>query len=211
MGMILEKNVNGDCRIGIWEITEDFYTLIAMLNLSAEEIDTLNSFKSYNRKVEWLSVRVLLNKMLGPTVKIYYNGNRKPHLTDASYQISISHSHKLTSVILSKNKRVGIDLEHMTQKISKLANKFLTHEEEMAIFGRGQRYRTYLYWCAKEALYKICDKQGINFRNHILIDPFELDCEGNIFGAVRNEQIDESFELYYFRYQDYSIVWCCKE
>ncbi len=210
MGMILEKVVD-DCRIGIWEINEDFYSLIAMLNLSNEEVETLNSFKSYDRKVEWLSVRALLNKMVGPSVKIYYNGNRKPYLTDATYHISISHSHKLTSVIISRKNRVGIDLEHMTQKISKLANKFLTFEEESFLTGRGQRYRTYLYWCAKEALYKICDKQGINFRNHILIEPFELDCEGIINGAVKNETIDEKFRLNYFRYRDYSVVWCCKE
>jgi len=210
MGMILEKVVD-DCRIGIWEINEDFYSLIAMLNLSDEEVETLNSFKSYDRKVEWLSVRALLNKMVGPSVKIYYNGNRKPYLTDATYNISISHSHKLTSVIISRKKRVGIDLEHMTQKISKLANKFLTFEEESFLTGWGQRYRTYLYWCAKEALYKICDKQGINFRNHILIEPFELDCEGIINGAVKTETIDEKFRLNYFRYQDYSIVWCCKD
>jgi 4'-phosphopantetheinyl transferase len=211
MGLILEKIVEDDCRIGVWEITEDFYTLISMLNLSHEEVETLNSFKSYDRKVEWLSVRTLLLQMVGPSIKIYYNGNRKPFLTDSSYHISISHSAKLTSVILSKTKRVGIDLEHMTQKISQLANKFLTWEEEVAIVGRGQRYRTYLYWCAKEALYKICDKKGINFKNHIIIDPFELDCEGLIYGTVRNENIDERFELSYFRYQDYSIVWCCKE
>lgn len=208
--MILEKVVD-DCRIGIWEINEDFYSLIAMLNLTDEEVEKLNSFKSYDRKLEWLSVRALLNKMVGTEVKIYYNGNRKPYLTDADYHISISHSHKLTSVIISKSRRVGIDLEHMTQKISKLANKFLTYEEEAAITGRGQRYRTYLYWCAKEALYKICDKQGINFRNHIIIEPFELDCEGIIDGSVRNENIDEKFRLNYFRYQDYSIVWCCKK
>lgn len=210
MGLILEKNAKDDCRLGIWEITEDFYTLFALLNLSAEEVETLNSFKSYNRKVEWLSVRVLLNQMVGTSLKIYYNGNRKPFLTDSSYHISISHSGKLTSLILSKTKRVGIDLEHMTQKISKLANKFLTHEEESAIIGRGQRYRTYLYWCAKEALYKICDKKGINFRNHIIIEPFELCNEGFIYGSVKNENIDERFKLNYFRYQDYSIVWCCK-
>lgn len=211
MGLILERIVKDDCHVGLWEISEDLDSLLSMLLLTPEELDTLNSYKSYDRKVEWLSVRALLNKMIGPNEKIYYNGNKKPYLTLRSCHISISHSGRLTSLILSKTKRVGIDLEHMTQKISKLANKFLTYEEEAEIKGSGKRYRTYLYWCAKETLYKICDKTGINFRNHIIIEPFNLDCEGLIYGNVRNENIDERFELNYFRYQDYSIVWCCKD
>jgi 4'-phosphopantetheinyl transferase len=211
MGLIIEKSFQDNCRLGIWEISEDFYTLFNLLDLSLEEVETLNSFKNYDRKLEWLSVRALLHEMMGSSVKIYYNGNRKPYLTDAAFQISISHSAKLTSLLISRTKRVGIDLEHMTQTISQLANKFLTWEEESAIFGRNRRYRTYLYWCAKETLYKICDKKGINFKNDIIIEPFKLGPEGVMRGKVKTDNIDEEFELNYFKYKDYSVVWCCKE
>jgi 4'-phosphopantetheinyl transferase len=210
MGLVMKKYVQDDCLLGIWEITEDFFHLYDMLELTSVEIETLNSFKSYDRKLEWLSVRVLLAEMTGPEIKIFYNGNRKPFLTDRSYHISISHSNKLTSIILSKNHRVGIDLEFISNKISSLAGKFLTPGEEEAIVRKCHRYQVYIYWCAKETLYKICDKQNINFREDIIIDPFIPAKKGVLSGSVHTNAIEEDFVMNYFKYQNYTIVWCCK-
>jgi len=210
MGLVMKKYVKDDCLLGLWEITEDFFSLYETLDLNGEEIDTLNSFKSYYRKLEWLSVRVLLTEMTGPGIKIYYNGNRKPFLTDASYNISISHSNRLTSILISKKHRVGLDLEYVANKIASVAGKFLTPPEENAIIKRYRRYHVYIYWCAKEALYKICDKQNINFREDIIIDPFVPAKEGTLTGRVHTSTIREDFILQYFKYDNYAIVWCSK-
>jgi 4'-phosphopantetheinyl transferase len=210
MALVMKKYVQDDCLLGIWEITEDFFSLFGMLELTGEEIETLNSFKNYNRKLEWLSVRVLLTEMTGPDVKIFYRGNRKPFLTGENRQISISHSNKLTSIILSRKHRVGLDLEYVSNKISTLAGKFLTVAEEQAVSSEFWKYHVYIYWCAKETLYKICDKQNINFRENIIIDPFIPASQGTITGRVHTDAIREDFVLHYFKYQDYTIVWCCK-
>ena len=210
MGIVMKKYMHDDCLLGMWEITEDFFTLYEMLDLSSDEIASLNSFKSYNRKLEWLSVRVLLAEMTTPGIKIYYNGNRKPFLTDSSYNISISHSNRLTSILLSKIHRVGLDLEFVSGKIASLAGKFLTQAEEEALSKKSRRYHVYIYWCAKEALYKICNKQNINFREDIIIDPFVPEKQGVLTGRVSNDTIREFFELNYFRYRNYTIVWCYK-
>ena len=210
MGLVMKKYVQDDALLGLWEIDEDFFSLFDRLDLNESEIETLNSFKSYNRKLEWLSVRVLLAEMVGPGIRIYYNGNRKPFLTEPGYHISISHSHRLTSIILSRTRRVGLDLEYLSGKIASLAGKFLTPAEEEAINRRFRRYHVYIYWCAKETLYKICDKQNINFREDILIDPFAPEKSGTITGKVHTDAIREDFVLHYFKYRNYSIVWCCK-
>lgn len=210
MGLVMKKFVQDDCLLGLWEITEDFFSLYNMLELNAEEIETLNSFKSYNRKLEWLSVRVLLTEMAGSGARISYNGNRKPFLTDRNYHISISHSNRLTSIIISRKRRVGIDLEYVSGKISSLAGKFLTDAEEEALSRKSRKYHVYIYWCAKEALYKICDKQNINFREDIIIDPFLPGKQGTLTGKVQTSAIKENFVLHYFKYQNYSVVWCCK-
>ncbi len=206
----MKKFVKDDCLLGLWEITEDFFSLYNMLDLTSEEIETLNSFKSYNRKLEWLSVRVLLAEMTEPGIKIFYKGNRKPFLTDETCNISISHSNKLTSILLSRKHRVGLDLEFVSGKIANLAGKFLTAREEGAINGKCRRYQVYIYWCAKEALYKICDKQNINFKEDIIIDPFIPEKQGTLNGKVHTNAIKEDFILQYFRYQNYAIVWCWK-
>jgi len=210
MGLVMKKFVYDDCLLGLWEITEDFFLLYGMLDLTSGEIETLNSFKSYNRKLEWLSVRVLLAEMTGPGFKIYYNGNRKPFLNDESYHISISHSGRLTSILISRKHRVGLDLESISGKIASLAGKFLTPAEESALSKKCRRYHVCIYWCAKEALYKICDKQNINFRENILIDPFLPEKQGTITGRVHTDSIREDFVLHYFRHSNYAVVWCCK-
>jgi hypothetical protein len=60
-------------------------------------------------------------------------------------------------------------------------------------------------------LYKICDKEGINFRKNITIEPFEVRESGEIKGYVRTPRINESFDLWYTKYDNYSIVWTKKD
>lgn len=211
MGVIFKNVYKDECIMGIWKITEDYEELVQGLDLDARQLEALESFKSISRKVEWLSVRALLSDLTSPDTRIVYNGDRKPFLEDRSYNISISHSDELTSILLSRNRRVGIDLEHMTHRIELLASKFLNDTEQVTDDPFLKRYHLYLHWCAKEALYKICDKKNLNFKEHLIIHPFELRDEGRIMGTVRNEYIHESFDLRYFLLENYSIVWCCKK
>lgn len=204
--------MNSDCLLGLWEITEDYDTLYSKINLDTTEKAILDSFLSTDRKLEWLSVRALLVDITGdPEAKIVYNKERKPFLMDGSYNISISHSYKLTSVLMSRNKKVGIDLEFMSHKIKKVAFKFINDDEVICRGSKEKKKRhLYIHWCAKEALYKICDKQNINFKQNLTIEPFELKDEGQIYGWVNNELLHERFLMDFFSIDNYIIVWCSK-
>ena len=125
MGIVLKKTFNDECLLGIWEIKEDYDTLLSNLNLEEEEYIKLNGFKSEGRKREWLSVRNLINNLLERDARIIYNSDNKPFLKGTTYNISISHSYNLTAIFLSKTKRVGLDLEKMSHKIVKLSDKFV--------------------------------------------------------------------------------------
>ena len=96
------------------------------LSLDNDEKKKYKGFSSNSRKLEFLSVRALLSELIGKEAKIVYNKNNKPFLKDGSRFISISHSHKLTSILLSTNEKVGIDLEYMSTNIAAIAFKFLT-------------------------------------------------------------------------------------
>ncbi len=209
MGVIVKKEVN-DCLLGIWEIEEDFDSLYSRLNLDDDEIETLNSFKNESRKIEWLSVRALINDMTGRDSRIIYNEFHKPFLKGNSFNISISHSHKLTSIMMSKTKKVGIDLEFMSHKISNLTNKFINNQELITSDPDMKRYHLYIHWCAKEAMYKICDKQDINFKENLSISPFEPKQDGCIKGRVLNIHGIEDFRIQYKNMNGYAIAWTCK-
>lgn len=210
MGLLIHKYVDKDVLLGLWEITEDYDTLLSSVKLDDKDMAVLTAFKNHNRKLEWLSVRRLLTELTNPDVKIVYNGHRKPFLSDKSFNISISHSKKFTSILLSKNKRVGIDLEFMSHRISTISHKFINKSEKITSDPDLIKYHLYIHWCAKEALYKICDKQDINFKENLTISPFEPKVRGKVDGKVHNQHINEIFNLHFFRLNNYIIAWCSK-
>jgi phosphopantetheinyl transferase (holo-ACP synthase) len=211
MGLIINREIEDGCRIGLWKITEDFETLFRMTYLNDEDIHRLNSFKSLNRKIESLSVRALLQQMTRHDARIVYNKqSHKPFLEDESYNISISHSHKYTSILLGKNKLVGVDLEFMSHRIERVAHKFI-HKKDVITYNPLNRSKhLYIHWCAKEALYKICDKIDINFQEDLIIKPFDVNTEGHITGVVQNDFRYEEFKMHYQIVNNYVWVYCIK-
>ena len=210
MGCITKHYLNEFSILGVWKIEEDLVTLLDLVSLDIDEKKKYKGFSSNSRKLEFLSVRTLLSELIGKEARIVYNKNNKPFLKDGSRFISISHSHKLTAILLSTNEKVGIDLEYMSSNIAAIAFKFLNWREKVTKELNDRRYHLYLHWCAKEALYKICDKEGISFRKNITIEPFNVKDSGEIQGKVHTDKINESFDLYYSKYNNYAIVWTKK-
>jgi 4'-phosphopantetheinyl transferase len=210
MGCITKHYLNEFSVLGVWKIEEDINTLLDLVTLDTDDLKRYKGFSSNSRKLEFLSVRALLSELLGKDARIVYNKNNKPFLKDGSRFISITHSHKLTAILTSTNEKVGIDLEYMSSNISAIAFKFLNRKEKISKDPDNKRYHLYLHWCAKEALYKICDKEGISIRRNITIEPFDVKDSGEIKGHVHTDKINESFDLFYSKYDNYTIVWTKK-
>jgi 4'-phosphopantetheinyl transferase len=210
MGCITKHYLNEFSILGVWKIEEEIEALLDLVVLDSVEKKRYKGFSSNSRKLEFLSVRALLSELIGKEAKIVYNKNNKPFLKDGSRFISISHSHKLTAILLSTNEKVGIDLEYMSTNIAAIAFKFLNRKEKVTRELKDRKYHLYIHWCAKEALYKICDKEGISIRKNLTIEPFKLKDSGEIKGHVHTDKINESFDLYYSKYDNYAIVWTKK-
>ena len=210
MGCITKHYLNEFTVLGVWKIEEDIKTLLKLAELDNEDKKKYKVFASTSRKLEFLSVRALLAELLGKDARIVYNKNNKPFLKDGSRFISISHSHKLTAIIASTNEKVGIDLEYMSSNIGAISFKFINRKEKITRNPEKRKYHLYIHWCAKEALYKICDKEGISIRRNITIHPFEVNDSGEITGEVKTDRINDTFILHYSRYNNYAIVWTKK-
>ena len=210
MPLILKETFE-DCEIGIWEILEKQDELISRVHLFPGEKERLDSFKSDARKIEFLSVRVLLKELAGENAgPIVYSDKHKPYLHQSNYRLSISHSRNLTALMLSKDKKIGLDLEFMSHKIGDIEERFI-NEDEIIVHEPGRRkYHLYIHWCAKEALYKVLDKQDINFKKNLTIEPFEPEDFGVIYAWVDNQYWHDKFKLYYFTINNYVVVYCCK-
>lgn len=211
MGCITKHYLNEFSVLGVWKIEEDISSLLKLVELDREDRKRYREFRSISRKLEYLSVRALLAELLGKDARIVYNKNNKPFIKNGSHFISISHSYRLTAILLSTNEQVGIDLEYMNANIGAFASKFMNKREKVVRDPSRSKYHLYLHWCAKEALYKICDKEGISIKTNILIQPFKLKDSGEIKASVRTNKIDLTFDLYYTRYDNYAIVWTKKK
>lgn len=211
MGLLLKNEISKDCLMGIWEITEDLNELLSIHKFDDEDKKHFDNFTNKNRKLEWIATRILLKKLLSENKKIIYNKNGKPFLSDNSYKISISHSKKLVILILSKTHDVGIDIENiLSERINKVRSKFLSEKEINSINLKNRTSQLYVYWCAKEALYKIFNEKNLNFKQNIFIEPFILKKRGSFKGNITIQKLTNKFLLNYLFLNNYVMVWCCK-
>ena len=191
---LIKKIKKNNCQIGIWEISESLEELIFLNN----KID-ISKFKNYNRKKEFLSTRLLLNKLL-PNSQISYNKYGSPKLKNNNF-ISISHSKNLVSIIIS-NRKVGIDIEEINKKPLKLSSKFISKENHLNLTAE----KATLIWCCKEAIFKWHEKGNINFINYIKINLSIIKKNGEILAEFNNR----NYTLHYQRINTHFLVYVCK-
>lgn len=211
MPLIFEKFFDDDSHIlGVWKIEEDVDELLGQLMMKPSELEMLESFKNDTRKIQWLSVRVLIRILLGNPAypfEILYDEYNKPNLVESKYNVSISHSKNKAAVLLSQRDKLGIDIEHIHPKIERVINKFLSPAEiEAAPKGFEIEYY-HVCWCTKEALYKLNGRHGINFIDDIKIKPFSYNERGTLNAEMRINDEWHSMEMNYFRINEYMLVY----
>ena len=209
MGLILKKEVDKDCFLGLWEMTEDLDSLKPQVKLNEQDLIRFNSYSNSGRKLEFLSSRLLLKELLEIEPEIVYGPDGKPNLKDQSCNISISHSRKLVAVITGIKREVGIDVEIITDRIEKIVDRFLSKEEQNSIAGGEMRLpHLFLCWSAKETLYKVFNEQKLDFIDNINILPFEPTFEGNFFAIVSLGDDRKKCSLNYRIIKNNSLIWC---
>jgi phosphopantetheinyl transferase len=186
MPFFLEIHPAEGIHAGIWHITETSGELLSQVNLSDSERTAFDTFRHDLRKRQWLGCRALLQHLLKPfPAAVIYDRNGKPGLDSGSRHISFSHAGDYAAAVVSSNKPAGIDIEKMKDRVERVKERFL-HADELAAIGHENRLeQLYLYWCGKEALYKINGNPDVDFRNDIHIHPFDYLCHTDqICGAT---------------------------
>ncbi len=86
MALFLQHKTD-DIQWAVWKMEESLDALLALLPDARRVFceQELNRFVSERRKMEWLSVRVLLYAMLQEDKEIGYSPEGKPYLTDHSF------------------------------------------------------------------------------------------------------------------------------
>ena len=125
------EDINPDTSIALWKITESAADLEGQLQLKEHELKILKSLGKEKRNLHWLATRVLLRKLINTNEYIDFrvDENGKPFLANHPHHISLSHSNGYAAVMVSKTRKVGIDIEVIKTKIERVQGKFLSNDE----------------------------------------------------------------------------------
>lgn len=193
--------------LAVWQITESSGELQSFF--TSEEIADPN-FQKYSfekRKVEWLAIRVLLKQMTGSGFEIFYTEVGKPMIKHPIYKhISISHSRDFAAVYIHQYHSIGIDIESVTRNYASVKKRYLS-EPELEQVNENSMLQC-IYWCAKEAVFKLVDKEGVDFRKQIHVLPFPP--ETNIFFVryIFDNHV-KTLQLQYESFNQHCLVWVC--
>ncbi len=164
MPIFFQQELSDNTRLGIWKIeeTEEFFK---------GNVPQHRDVTHPHKRLQHLAGRFLLQYLFPdfPYQLIEIADTRKPYLPDEQYHFSISHCGDYAAAIVSKDRRVGIDIEIPVEKISRIAGKFL-NEKEYSIFNNQHSIlndRLTLFWSGKEAVFKWYGDGGVDFREHI--------------------------------------------
>lgn len=192
--------------IGVWKLSETSVDLLP--NFYPEELAD-PSFQQYThekRKVEWLATRVLIKELIGSEFTISYLETGKPILNHPKYKhLSVSHSRDFAAVILHEHLNVGIDIEDVTRNYNPIEKRYLS-EIELVQVAKNPMLQC-LYWCAKEAIFKLVPEEGVEFRQQIHISPFNPELEDHFPARFTCGSKESIYPLHFQTFSDHCLVW----
>ncbi|NEM98008.1 4'-phosphopantetheinyl transferase family protein [Pontibacter burrus] len=208
MPLLFTRQLNEHTILGTWSITERADELLLALPAGISPELMLEQAHP-RRQIEWLASRVLtyslLQQFTSETPVLQRNEHGRPVFEQAPFHVSISHSPGLAAVILSDKYEVGIDVELLSPKALRVANKFLSEDEKN--YTCGEEAKTCLYWSAKETLYKMYSKRKLIFKDNLLLQPHP-ESENLLLGRVETDNFSKLYQIQHELIQDHILTYC---
>ena len=176
MAVVNIREVYPGVSLGLWQMDEspeqlfDLYPHLLPYRSSLDD-----KYKNDGRKLEFLAIRALMYEMLrvngaskgllSHAVDFTHNGQGKPLFR--GYHVSISHTKGYAALILSKKLEVAVDIEYMSDRVERIASKFLRKDERADSLDAKL-----VHWCAKETVFKLFSEENLLFED-MRVKPFD--------------------------------------
>ncbi len=212
MGLYLKKKLDNEAEIGVWQITETEEQLKEMSSTPSDEMEEISFIRSESLRKQRLAVRALLNTMFDEKVYLSHHDNGKPYLENNPVNISITHTEKYVAVILHEEENVGIDIESLDRDFSAVEKKALSEDEIEDLEDEKRNEQLAIYWCAKEAIFKLLSRYNVDFAEQIEIERFRPRGEGELEATfIGKKDEEEEFDLEYITFDRHVLVWVVGE
>lgn len=137
--------------------------------IAAEDVASAMRFQNEKRRREHLAWRRIVRRELGAKVHIDYNDVGAPIVDTADRWISVAHGGESVAVAIA-DKPVGVDIESINRDFDRVAPRYMT-DAEIAL-SEDRRWACFV-WCAKEAMYKLYGRRGVELRGELRVDSFD--------------------------------------
>ena len=211
MGLYLKKKLDNEAEIGVWQITETEEELKELSSTPSDEMEEISFIRSESLRKQRLAVRALLNTLFDEKVYLSHHDNGKPYLENNPVNISISHTEKYVAVILHEEENVGIDIESLDRDFSAVEKKALSEDEIDDLDDDNRNEQLAIYWCAKEAVFKLLSRYNVEFAEQIEIERFRPRGEGELEATFTSKDEEEEFDLEYMTFDRHVLVWVVGE
>jgi len=161
------ENLSPSACWGLWQIAEPESQLLPQLSAFIDHQE-LALLAHPAKRLEWLSVRALCLELLGkkslPLADISKDAFGKPYLVNQVAHLSFSHAGHWAVVALDRASPIGIDIERASPAIDRVAPRLFSQSE---LQQAPTLDRKTIFWCAKEAIYKLHGERGLDFKRQI--------------------------------------------
>lgn len=200
MPLVYQQNINAVTKIGVWHIAEpeDFFL---------RQVPLQREITHWHKRLQHLSGRLLLKELYPdfPVALIQVASTKKPFLPDEPFHFSISHCGDYAAAMVSKEWRVGVDVELKTDKIGCIIPKFLRSEESFLLPRGAINEMATLFWSVKETVFKWHGKGGVDFKKDILIRSMAGDKEQGIVHCLFRDEVE--LPVHYLHFNDNYLTW----
>ncbi len=201
MPMVYQQNINPGTKLGVWHIAEPESFFI-------NEVPVQREITHPHKRLQHLAGRYLLKELYPdfPYELIEIADTRKPFLANEAYHFSISHCGDYAAVMVSKQSRVGVDVEKVSTKVERVMHKFLsTCEQQMMEHLAAGDAAVYIQvltaaWGIKESLYKWYGDGEVDFIEHLhILEMITADNTGIAKCTIaKNQSVDLKVHFLYF-------------
>ena len=157
--------------------------------LTESDKEFLATLTAPSRREQWATARVVLREELGEGAELRYASTGALVLAtpvgDVGY-LSVSHCAEWVAVMLC-SRRCGVDIESLDRGFSKVASRYISHEEREQFGSTVGEHFEALMWSAKEALYKYGGSAGLDFIRDMVItaiDTTEQTLSAELYGLA---------------------------
>lgn len=202
------QHIDRNFRWAIWKMDETIDELLELLPDSEKYRNQIERFIAPSRKLEWLSVRVLLFTLLGKEADVAYATNGRPYLQNVLASVSISHTKGYVAVLLAAPScNPGIDIEQYSERVCKVAPRFMHVEEHATEYAGTQTWSLLLHWSAKETMFKSMDASEVDFCVHLRVMPFDVQERGCFEACEYRTEQQRYFRIHYLLHPDFVLTW----